>query len=192
MSPQAFCTLRPIAGAAFALLLAATANAAPPAGSPPVVAPAAAQAAPAASDAPLAQTAQAGPAAAGTAPAVGVLPPAVGAGSNPAAPAEPQGLGIGTLSAKDLAAAAGRMVLQAGTYRCELNRNVEIRQISPDGQTMVINWLGKTHSLQAVNARSGALRFEDTAAGLVWLVIVGKSMLLDSRKGQQLANECQL
>jgi hypothetical protein len=123
---------------------------------------------------------------------VGVLPPAVGAGSNPAAPAEPQGLGLGTVTAKDMAAAAGRMVLQPGTYRCELNRNVEIRQISADGQTMEINWAGKTHSLQAVNARSGALRFENTSEGLIWLVIVGKSMLLDSRKGQQLANECTL
>ena len=91
-----------------------------------------------------------------------------------------------------MAATAGRMVLQAGTYRCELNRNVEIRQISADGQTMEINWGGRTHSLQAVNARSGALRFENTAEGLIWLVIVGKSMLLDSRKGQQLANECTL
>jgi hypothetical protein len=121
----------------------------------------------------------------------GALPPAAVAGSNPAAPAEPQGLGISTVTAKDMAA-AGRMVLQAGTYRCELNRNVEIRQISADGQTMEISWAGKTHSLQAVNARSGALRFENAADGLTWLVIVGKSMLLDSRKGQQLANECTL
>jgi len=124
--------------------------------------------------------------------AAGALPPAAVAGSSPAAPAQPQGLGISTVTAKEMAAAAGRMVLQAGTYRCELNRNVEIRQISADGQTMEISWAGKTHSLQAVNARSGALRFENAADGLIWLVIVGKSMLLDSRKGQQLANECTL
>jgi hypothetical protein len=137
---------------------------------------------------------QGGPSSPPGAAAGTVLPPAVAAGSSPAAPEQPQGLGIGAAgaSARELAAAAGRMVLQAGTYHCELNRNVEIRQVSPDGRSMVISWLGKNHSLEAVDARSGALRFENTAAGLVWLVIVGKSMLLDSHKGQQLANECTL
>ncbi|MBP8308274.1 MAG: MliC family protein [Burkholderiaceae bacterium] len=77
-------------------------------------------------------------------------------------------------------------------YRCELNRRVVVRRIAPDGQSMVINWLGKDATLQAVRARTGALRFESVQAGMVWIVIVGKSMLLDSRAGRTLANECKL
>ena len=67
-----------------------------------------------------------------------------------------------------------------------------LRRIAPDGQSLVINWLGKDATLQAVQARTGALRFESPPAGLVWRVIVGKSMLLDSRQGRTLANECRL
>ena len=46
--------------------------------------------------------------------------------------------------------------------------------------------------LHAVQARTGALRFENPDTGHVWLVIVGKSMLLDARAGRTLANECRL
>jgi hypothetical protein len=46
--------------------------------------------------------------------------------------------------------------------------------------------------MQAVGARSGALRYEDPKSGLVWLVIPSKSMLLDTKKGRQLANECKV
>ena len=88
--------------------------------------------------------------------------------------------------------AGGTLSMEPGLYRCELNRRVVVRRIAPDGQSMVINWLGKDASLQAVRARSGALRFENAQAGLVWIVIVGKSMLLDSRAGRTLANECKL
>ena len=88
--------------------------------------------------------------------------------------------------------AGGSLSLEPGLYRCELNRRVVVRRIAPDGQSMVINWLGKDATLQAVRARTGALRFESVQAGMVWIVIVGKSMLLDSRAGRTLANECKL
>jgi len=129
----------------------------------------------------------------GPAPAVGVLPPAVTSGGDPAAPASPQGLGIGGVSGTSgLIGVPLRMVLEVGNYRCDLNRRVAVRSIAPDRSSLTISWLGKDHSLTAVDARSGALRFENAGAGLIWLVIVGKSMLLDSRKGQQLANDCTL
>lgn len=82
--------------------------------------------------------------------------------------------------------------LEPGLYRCELDRRVTVRRLSADRQTLVINWQGKDAPLQAVTARTGALRFENIAAGLVWLTIVGKSMLLDSKVGRTLANECNL
>ncbi len=82
--------------------------------------------------------------------------------------------------------------MDAGLYRCELNRRVMVRRVADDGMSMVISWDGKDHTLDAVQARTGALRYENPKQGLMWLVIVGKSMLLDTRKGQQLANECKL
>ena len=46
--------------------------------------------------------------------------------------------------------------------------------------------------MSGISSASGALRYEDPDAGLTFLIIVGKAMLLDSHKGQQLANECRL
>ncbi len=84
------------------------------------------------------------------------------------------------------------MVLETGLYRCELNRRVVIRRIASDGRLLVLNWGGKDFNMIPVPARTGALRFEDAAGGLAWIVIIGKSLLLDTRKGQLLANECKL
>lgn len=79
----------------------------------------------------------------------------------------------------------------AGIYRCELDRRVEVQQVSPDMQTAVLKFDKKEYRLKAVLARSGALRYEDEKSGLVWLVIATKSMLLDTKNGRQLANECR-
>ena len=80
----------------------------------------------------------------------------------------------------------------AGIYQCELNRRVQVRSVSADLQFATLNWDRKDYTLRAVGTRSGALRYEDNASGLVWLVIVGKSMLLDTKNGKQLANECKV
>lgn len=81
--------------------------------------------------------------------------------------------------------------MPAGHYKCELNRNVQVRDVSPDLQTAVLHWDKKEYAMKAVETRSGALRFEHPASGLAWIVIVGKSMLLDTKLGRQLANECR-
>jgi hypothetical protein len=79
-----------------------------------------------------------------------------------------------------------------GTYRCELERQVHVTQVSADGRSAVVRWNRRDYTLKVVEARTGALRYEDASSGLVWLVIVGKSMLLDTRAGKQLANECRI
>lgn len=78
-----------------------------------------------------------------------------------------------------------------GVYRCELNRSVDVRQVSPDMQSAVLSFDKKEYKLKAVQAKSGALRYEDDQSGLVWLIIASKSMLLDTKHGKQLANECK-
>jgi hypothetical protein len=133
-----------------------------------------------------AQPATPAPAAAQPAPA------AAGAGQDTAPAATGGAAPAPSLLGGGASGVAGVMKLEPGLYRCELSRRVVVRRIENDGQTMVINWQGKDHTLNAVAARTGALRFENSQEGLMWLVIVGKSMLLDMRRGQQLANECTL
>lgn len=84
------------------------------------------------------------------------------------------------------------MTLETGLHRCELDQRVTVKKIAPDRSSLLLNWKGKDYTMQAVKTESGALRYEDKAAGLVWMAIVGKSQLLDSKRGQRLANECNL
>jgi Membrane-bound lysozyme-inhibitor of c-type lysozyme len=89
-------------------------------------------------------------------------------------------------------ASTARMVLETGLYRCELGQRVTVKRIAPDRSNILLNWSGKDYTMKAVGTESGALRFEDNASGLVWMAIVGKSQLLNSKRGQRLANECNL
>jgi hypothetical protein len=83
------------------------------------------------------------------------------------------------------------MKFKSGAYRCELGKHVHVHEVSPDLQTARLNWNKRDYTMQAVGARSGALRYEDAKSGLVWLMIPGKSMLLDTRHGQRLADDCR-
>lgn len=174
-----------IAATVLAAALAASVSASAQQAATPPQAPAPAQAP---AQAPAAGTAS-NPAAA----ALGALtaPPAAAA-TQGAAPAPGIAGAATSLLGGQPISAAGVMKLEPGLYRCELSRRVVVRRIDSDGQSMVINWQGKDHTLNAVTARTGALRFENAQEGLMWLVIVGKAMLLDMRRGQQLANECTL
>lgn len=107
-------------------------------------------------------------------------------------------LALSTLSgahASQSSQAAGfnphNMSFKTGAYRCELGRSVNVRTVSSDLQTATLSWNKRDYTMRAVDARSGALRYEDKASGLVWLMIPGKSMLLDTRQGQRLADECR-
>lgn len=77
-----------------------------------------------------------------------------------------------------------------GSYDCDLKRTVEVTQVAPDGMSATLRWQSRDYPMRAVQAATGALRLENTDEGLVWISIVGKSMLLNARTGQQLANDC--
>lgn len=87
--------------------------------------------------------------------------------------------------------AAPAFAMHKGTYRCELKRKVVVRKVSPDQTLAVLNWRKRDYTMRAVHAPSGALRFEHES-GLTWITVVGKSMLLDTKRGKQLANECRV
>jgi hypothetical protein len=85
-----------------------------------------------------------------------------------------------------------RIGFKPGAYRCELGRSVHVKHVSADMQTATLRWDRRDYTVRAVDARSGALRYEDRDAGLVWLMIHGKSMLLDAKQGQRLADACRI
>lgn len=76
-------------------------------------------------------------------------------------------------------------------YKCELNDFLTIYTNVDDNNHMALRWKNRLYRLTRVVTTTGANRFENKKLGLVWIGIPSKGMLLDSRRGQQLANECK-
>lgn len=101
----------------------------------------------------------------------------------PAAKAEPEvPMGQGELSIAQR--------VHQGRLPCELGAAV---RVEPDQvQPGYFNVLGKGfhYRMHPVVTSTGAIRLEDRQAGAVWLQLANKSMLMDQKKGQRLADEC--
>lgn len=76
-------------------------------------------------------------------------------------------------------------------FNCELGNKISTYYNDGDDKHIAIRWKNKVHRLRRIGTSTGAHRFENRKAGLVWIHIPSKAMLLDSKKGQQLANECK-
>ena len=78
-----------------------------------------------------------------------------------------------------------------GRMACELGAFVNV---SPDGASpgrFMVEGKGFKYHMVPVTTSTGAVRLEDTKAGAVWLQISNKSMLMNQKLGQRLADECQ-
>jgi hypothetical protein len=76
-------------------------------------------------------------------------------------------------------------------FSCELGNKLTIYQNSDDAKHIRLRWKKHLHLLTRVDTTTGANRFENQHFGLVWIGIPAKGILLDSKKGLQLANECK-
>lgn len=76
-------------------------------------------------------------------------------------------------------------------FNCELGNKITTYTNPDDSKHLAIRWKNKLHRLHRIATTTGANRFENVKYGLVWIDIPAKAMLLDSNKGQQLANECR-
>ncbi|MGE5623125.1 MAG: hypothetical protein ACM3WS_08225 [Bacillota bacterium] len=81
--------------------------------------------------------------------------------------------------------------LQPLEFHCELGNNLTIYRSTNDDQQIALRWNKRIHNMMRVATTTGANRFENAKKGLVWIGIPAKGILLDSKKGQQLANECK-
>jgi hypothetical protein len=76
-------------------------------------------------------------------------------------------------------------------FQCELGNKLTIYDNAADDKHIALRWNKRLHRLTRVSTTTGANRFENGKSGLVWIGIPAKGMLLDSKKGQQLANDCK-
>lgn len=81
--------------------------------------------------------------------------------------------------------------LSGTDFNCELGNKITIYKSDDDDAHIALRWKKRLHRLTRVGTTTGALRFENPLFGLIWIGIPAKGMLLDSKQGHQLANECK-
>jgi len=75
-------------------------------------------------------------------------------------------------------------------YTCELGNSLTMYTHGDNIEHIAMRWKKHLYVMHRVDTTTGAYRFENPKAGFIWIGIPSKGLLLDSRKGQQLANEC--
>lgn len=81
--------------------------------------------------------------------------------------------------------------MEATDFKCELGNTLTIFSEAGNDQHIALRWKKRVHRMTRKSTSTGAHRFEDPQVGLVWIGIPAKGMLLDAKKGRQLANECK-
>lgn len=113
------------------------------------------------------------------------------------------GVGAGALGAGAMAMAASRPAepqdaallalaeqVHVGRMPCELGAHVTV---TPDTHSLGhfhVEGKGFKYHMTPVATSTGTLRLEDAKAGAVWLQIANKSMLMNQKLGQRMADEC--
>ena len=74
---------------------------------------------------------------------------------------------------------------------CESGKRISVQGNQQTDSTISLRWQGQMYHLLRVGTSTGAHRFEDVISGLVWISIPSKAMLLNSKLGEPVANECK-
>ncbi len=80
--------------------------------------------------------------------------------------------------------------VETGRIPCELGAFVSIQKDERNPGRFNVEGKGFKYHMQPVVTSTGAIRLEDHKAGAVWVQIANKSMLLNQKQGQRMADEC--
>ncbi len=83
-------------------------------------------------------------------------------------------------------------LFKGGKFNCEFNNSVTITPNQTHLGYFTLTHKGSAANVLVVPTNTGALRLENKASGFVWLQLPTKSMLMNSKIGQRLADDCQL
>ena len=81
--------------------------------------------------------------------------------------------------------------VQAGTLPCELGQVVVLTPDPAAAGFFHLRMAKETYRVAPEETTTGAIRLEDKAAGVVWLQLANKSMLMSQKQGIRLADECK-
>ncbi len=91
------------------------------------------------------------------------------------------------LSAEQLSTADRVLV---GQSRCEFDQSVNVAPVPDRKGHFHVEFKGKTFDMVPEATTTGAVRLEDKKNGMMWLQIANKSMLMNSKIGQRMVDNC--
>jgi hypothetical protein len=77
-----------------------------------------------------------------------------------------------------------------GEARCDLNQQVSVRAMDGNPGHFRVSFKNVTYTMVPQETTTGAVRLEDKKAGVVWIQIPAKSMMLNSKIGQRMVDGC--
>ena len=92
------------------------------------------------------------------------------------------------LSAGQLSA-ADRVL--TGKVSCEFDQSIDVEKVHGKRGYFSLAFKGKTYTMVPEATTTGAVRLEDKKAGMMWLQIANKSMLMNTKAGQRMVDNCQ-
>jgi len=81
------------------------------------------------------------------------------------------------------------MVLR-GESQCEFGHKIQVIEHPSLPGRFLLEYRGIKHVLTPQPTTTGVIRLEDKRSGMIWLQVPVKSMLMDGKKGQRLADNC--
>jgi hypothetical protein len=81
--------------------------------------------------------------------------------------------------------------VHTGRMACELGVHVSVQADPQKPGEFVLHIQQHVYHMTPVVSSTGAVRLEDTKAGAMWLQLANKSMLMNTKLGQRMADECQ-
>jgi hypothetical protein len=77
-----------------------------------------------------------------------------------------------------------------GEAQCEMNQHVSLQPIDGKPGYFKLGFKNASYTMTPEATTTGAVRLEDKKAGVVWVQIPAKSMLLNSKAGQRMVDGC--
>ena len=81
--------------------------------------------------------------------------------------------------------------VMTGEAKCEFNQQVSVQPVAGKPGHFKLVYKNAAYNMVPEETTTGAVRLEDKQAGMVWVQIPAKSMLLNAKAGQRMVDGCQ-
>ena len=103
---------------------------------------------------------------------------------------EAQGLALANATAISIQQLDIATRVLTGLADCEFKQSVQVQALASKPGLFTVEHQGRRFVMAPRETSTGAVRLEDPAAGMVWLQIPARSMLLNARLGQRMVDSC--